>query len=234
MNSFEHGAIAVIIGASGGIGRAFAQHLADTKQFSQIIGLSRSSTPPLDLLNEARIEQCAGHVAQQQGNIRLIIDATGFLHNENYQPEKTWRQIDPASMAHNFAINAIGPALLMKHFLPLLPTQRKSAFVTLSARVGSIGDNHIGGWYGYRAAKAALNQLVKTMSVELARKKQDAICVALHPGTVDTGLSAPFAKSGLAVQTPTQATANMLGVINQLTIDQNGSFLAYDGSTIPW
>jgi NAD(P)-dependent dehydrogenase (short-subunit alcohol dehydrogenase family) len=234
MNSFEQGGIAVVIGASGGIGRAFAQHLADTKQFSQIIGLSRSSTPPLDLLDEGSIEHCAGHIAQQQGDVRLVIDATGFLHNDDFQPEKTWRQIDPASMAHNFAINAIGPALLMKHFLPLLPAQGKSAFVTLSARVGSIGDNHIGGWYGYRAAKAALNQLVKTMAVELARKKRDAICIALHPGTVDTRLSAPFAKSGLPVQTPMQATANMLGVINQLSIDQNGGFFAYDGSTIQW
>jgi len=234
MNSFEHGGIAVIIGASGGIGGAFAQHLADTKQFSQIIGLSRSSTPPLDLLDESSIEQCAGHIARQQGDVRLVIDATGFLHNDDFQPEKTWRQIDPASMAHNFAINAIGPALLMKHFLPLLAKQGKSAFVTLSARVGSIGDNHIGGWYGYRAAKAALNQLVKTMAVELARKRRDAICIALHPGTVDTGLSAPFAKSGLAVQTPQQATANMLNVISLLTRDQSGGFFAYDGSPIQW
>ncbi len=233
-DSFKQGSIAVVIGASGGIGRAFVQHLTDANHFSQVMTLSRSGTPPLDLLDEDSIEQCAGHIAQQQGDVRLIIDATGFLHNDDFQPEKSWRQIAPASMAHNFAINAIGPALLMKHFLPLLPKEGKAAFVTLSARVGSIGDNQIGGWYGYRAAKAALNQIVKTMSVELGRKKRDALCIALHPGTVDTGLSAPFAKSGLPVQTPQQATANMLSVINRLTRDESGGFYAYDGSKIKW
>ncbi|RCK44469.1 C-factor [Thalassospira profundimaris] len=234
LDSFAPGSIAVVIGASGGIGRAFVHHLTNANHFSQIISLSRSGTPPLDLLDETSIANCANSLSHMQGDIRLIIDATGFLHDENFQPEKSWRQINPAHMAHNFAINAIGPALLMKHFLPLLPKEGKSAFVTLSARVGSIGDNHIGGWYGYRAAKAALNQIVKTMSVELARKKRDALCLALHPGTVDTGLSAPFAKSGLPEQTPKQATANMLNVINRLSRDQNGGFYAYDGSEIEY
>ncbi|OKH89283.1 C-factor [Thalassospira sp. TSL5-1] len=234
MDSFAPGSIAVVVGASGGIGRAFVHHLTNANHFSQIISLSRSGTPPLDLLDETSIENCANSLSQMKGDIRLIIDATGFLHDENFQPEKSWRHIDPAHMAQNFAINAIGPALLMKHFLPLLPKEGKAAFVTLSARVGSIGDNHIGGWYGYRAAKAALNQIVKTMSVELARKKRDALCLALHPGTVDTGLSAPFAKSGLPVQTPKQATANMLNVINTLSSDQSGGFYAYDGSQIDW
>ncbi|PKR56159.1 SDR family oxidoreductase [Thalassospira marina] len=234
LGSFEPGAIAVVIGASGGIGRAFVQHLTNANHFSQIISLSRSSTPPLDLSDETSIENCAVRLAGAKCDIRLIIDATGFLHDDTFQPEKSWRQIDPAHMAKNFAINAIGPALLMKHFLPLLPKTGKSTFVTLSARVGSIGDNHIGGWYGYRAAKAALNQIVKTMSVELARKRRDAICIALHPGTVDTGLSAPFAKSGLPVQTAPQATTNMLRMIDQLDTGHTGGFYAYDGRKIEY
>ena len=118
-----------------------------------------------------------------------MIDASGFLHGDGLMPEKSWREIDPVHMQRAFAINAIGPALLMKHLLPLFPADGRSVFATLSAKVGSIGDNHLGGWYAYRASKAALNQLVRTAAIELRRKRPNAICVALHPGTVDTKLS---------------------------------------------
>ena len=125
-----------------------------------------------------------------------MIDATGFLHDNRQGPEKSWRQLDAVNLPRSFALNAIGPALIMKHVLPRLPRSGKAVFATLSARVGSIGDNRLGGWYSYRASKAALNQLVRTAAVELARRSPDALCIALHPGTVATALSTPFAATG--------------------------------------
>ena len=171
------------------------------------VELSRRSEPPLDLLEEASIAAAAAAVAARGLDLRLVIDATGFLHGAGFAPERSLRQIDPVHMARSFAINAIGPALLMRFFLPLLPKQGRSVFATLSARVGSIGDNSLGGWYSYRSSKAALNQLVRTASIELRRSHPEAICVAIHPGTVATGLSAPFAKAGLELQTADQAAA---------------------------
>lgn len=227
-------AIAVVIGAGGGIGAAVLEGLRQRGRFAKVLGLGRSSVPALDLLEEASIERAARHVAALPGDLRLLFDASGFLHGHGFQPEKSWRDLDPAALAHNFAVNAIGPALLMKHFLPLLPRTGKSVFATLSARVGSIGDNNLGGWYGYRASKAALNQLVHTAAIELKRSRPQAICVALHPGTVDTKLSAPFAKSGLAVRPPKEAAADLLAVIDGLTPEQTGGFLDYRGEALPW
>jgi len=137
-------------------------------------------------------------------------------------------------MAHAFAINAIGPALLMKHLLPLLPRQGKAVFATLSAKVGSIGDNQLGGWYSYRASKAALNQLVHTAAIELRRRHPEAICVALHPGTVHTALSAPFAKTGLTVVHPAEAAQRLLSVLAGLNASDSGGFFNHDGTPLPW
>jgi len=137
-------------------------------------------------------------------------------------------------MARAFALNAIGPALLMKHMLPNLPREGKSVFATLSARVGSIGDNRLGGWFSYRASKAALNQVVRTAAVELRRRRPEAICVALHPGTTDTKLSSPFRKSDLDVQSPDIAAQRLLSVIDRLGPDDSGSFFDHRGETIPW
>ena len=227
-------AIAVVIGAGGGIGAAVLDQLRQGGGFGQVLGFGRHSDPALDLLDEASIERAARHVAALPGELRLLFDASGFLHGGGFQPEKSWRDLDPAHLAHNFAVNAIGPALLMKHFLPLLPRQGKAVFATLSAKVGSIGDNQLGGWYGYRASKAALNQLVHTAAIELKRSRPQAICVALHPGTVDTHLSAPFAKSGLAVRPPEQAAADLLAVIDGLIPEQTGGFFDYRGAPLPW
>jgi len=166
--------------------------------------------------------------------LRLLIDATGLLHGQGLQPEKSWQQLDPVQMAQAFAINAIGPALLMKHFLPLLPLEGRAVFATLSAKVGSIGDNQLGGWYSYRASKAALNQLVRTAAIELRRRQPQALCVALHPGTVATDLSAPFAKTGLQVQAPGHAAARLLGAIDGLQAADSGGFFNHDGSALPW
>ena len=149
-------------------------------------------------------------------------------------PERSWRHLDPGALAHNFAINAIGPALLVKHFLPQLARREKAVFACLSARVGSIGDNRLGGWYGYRAAKAALNQILHTAAIELARSHPESVCIALHPGTVESALSSPFSRAGLDVQPPALAGARLLSVIDQLTAEQSGSFIDYKGAPIVW
>ncbi len=139
-----------------------------------------------------------------------------------------------AAVLRLFAVNAIGPALLMKHFLPLLAPQGKAVFATLSAKVGSIGDNRLGGWYGYRASKAALNQLVRTAAVELGRRRPQALCVALHPGTVATRLTAPHATGHLEVRAPAAAARCLLGVLQGLRKEHNGAFLDYRGEALPW
>ena len=224
--------IAVVIG-SGGIGGALAEALRTEGAFDEVVTLGRSSTPALDLVDEASIVDCAQWITTL-GVPELVIDATGILHAPGMAPEKSWRELDPATLAQAFAINAIGPALLMKHFLPRLPRDRRAVFATLSAKVGSIGDNRLGGWYAYRASKAALNQLVRTASIELRRSRPQAICVALHPGTVDTGLSAPFAKTGLQVQTPALAAQRLLTVLGGLTVEDSGQFFDYRGERLPW
>jgi len=225
---------AVIIGATGGVGRALFDYLQQQPQYAQVIGFARREFIPLDLLDEASIAAGARYLADQAGEVSLIIDATGVLEGGEVTVEKSWRQLDAASMAYSFAINAIGPALLMKHFLPVLPRDRRCVFATLSARVGSIGDNHLGGWYSYRASKASLNQIVRTAAIELKRARPQAICVALHPGTVDTGLSRDFAKKGLEVQTPALAAERIVQCLSRLNAADTGGFFDQMGRTIEW
>lgn len=214
LGSFPQAGMAVIFGASGGIGGALVEAIRAAERFEHVVAFSRSTSPWIDLLDEASLERAAAFAADQ-GELRLVIDATGFLHDDRQGPEKSLRQLDAVKLARSFALNAIGPALIMKHVLPRLPRSGKSVFATLSARVGSIGDNRLGGWYSYRASKAALNQLVRTASVELARRSPDALCIALHPGTVATELSAPFAATGLEVHAPAAAARHLLAVVDQ-------------------
>ena len=218
-----------MIGASGGIGAALADALEANQR--PVIRIGRGTIPNLELEDEESIASAAAAIGPTLG---LVIDATGFLHNEKFRPERSWRQLDPRHLAHSFAINAIGPALIMKHFLPLLARDQRAVFATLSARVGSISDNHLGGWFSYRASKAALNQLVRTAAIELARTCKQAVCVALHPGTVSTCLSEPFAKAGLEVQTPAQAAAKLVAVIDALTAQQTGLLFDHRGAQIPF
>ena len=228
------GGIAIVVGASGGIGRALHARLSAQSRFHAVLGLGRRSAPPLDLTDEASIAAAARHVGALGADLRLMIDASGILQGDGLAPEKSWRDLDAAQMARAFAINAIGPALLMKHFMPLLPRQGRSVFATLSARVGSIGDNRLGGWYSYRASKAALNQFVRTAAIELGRRQPAALCVALHPGTVATSLSAPFVKAGLDVQTPEQAAERLLDTIERLPPGSSGGFFDHRGEPVPW
>jgi NAD(P)-dependent dehydrogenase (short-subunit alcohol dehydrogenase family) len=232
--SFPAAGLAVVVGAGGGIGQAMLDGVAGSGRFVRCIGFGRTGTPAVDLTREDSIAAAAAQIGALGVPLRLVVAATGFLHGGGIEPEKSWRQIDAAAMAHAFAINSIGPALLMKHLLPLLPRQGKCVFAALSAKVGSIGDNRLGGWYSYRASKAALNQLVHTAAIELQRQRPEAICVALHPGTVGTALSAPFAKSGLAVQTPTEAAQRLLSVIDSLCAADSGHFFNPQGERLPW
>jgi NAD(P)-dependent dehydrogenase (short-subunit alcohol dehydrogenase family) len=231
-SAFPAGGVAVVIGAQGGVGRALMAALQNVPVFATVVGFSRSGAVPVDIVSEATIATAAHTLAGQE--VRLVIDATGFLHGDGFMPEKSFRELSADHLAKSFAVNALGPTLLMKHFLPLLPRHGRAVFATLSAKVGSIGDNQIGGWYSYRAAKAALNQLVHTAAIEVRRSKPDAVCVALHPGTVATNLSSPFAKSGLNVRPADEAAGDLLAVISRLEPAQTGGFFDYRGEALPW
>jgi len=224
----------VVIGASGGIGGAVSVALAAGRIRGPVIGLSRQSEPALDLLDEASIEAAARHVASMNMPLRFLFMATGFLHDEVHRPERSLRDLSAAHMAKAYALNTIGPALVLKHFTPLLPREGRSVVAALSAKVGSIGDNHLGGWHSYRASKAALNQVMHTAAIELKRSRPEAICVALHPGTVDTKLSAPFSKAGLDVRPPEVAANDLLEVIEGLSPEDSGGFFDYAGWPLPW
>jgi NAD(P)-dependent dehydrogenase (short-subunit alcohol dehydrogenase family) len=227
--------IALVIGGTGSIGSAIINELKN-QNFTKIISLGRSSNPPLDLLDESSIKKAADFIKNQPGSLCLLFDATGILHNEdqNQMPEKTYKNIDLTFMKKNFEINVMGPALIMKHFLPLLDTDQKSIFATLSAKVGSISDNRYGGWYSYRASKAALNQMIKTASIELKMKNKNAVCVAIHPGTVTSKLSKPFQKDNLKIQSNKESAKNIVQVMTNLKINDSGLFFDWSGDIINW
>ncbi len=230
--------MAVVIGAGGGLGAALLAQLQHDIAYDTVIGLGRSADVALDYGDESSIAAAARQVAERctssGAELRLLVVASGFLHGQAGQPERSWSYLDAAYLAHVFAINAIGPALVMKHFLPLLPKQGRCVAGFLSAKVGSIGDNTLGGWYGYRASKAALNQLVKTASIELTRRNKLGVCVALHPGTVDTALSQPFAKTGLNVRPASEAASDLLRVLNGLQAASTGGLVDYQGTQLPF
>jgi len=230
LDSLKDGYRALVIGASGGIGEAFAAGLASDPKCADLVRLSRSRDG-LDVTDEQSVASHATRLAGREFDV--VICATGALVIDGAGPEKTIRHIDPIAMARQFALNAVGPALVLKHFAPLLPKQTRSLVGILSARVGSIGDNRLGGWISYRAAKAALNQIIRTSAIEIARSRPEAVLVALHPGTVATSLSASYSP-GHAVLEPVQAAASMLAVLDGLRPAQSGSFHAYDGSAIEW
>lgn len=250
VNEQVNAGLALVIGAGGGLGAALVSGLRQlaTPGYAApaVLALGRRTTPALDYTDEATLARAAQWVAEaidtQQMPLRTLIVASGFLHGavpgpageRPAQPERSWSQLDPAWLAHCFAVNAIGPALVVKHFFPLLARTGPCVAGFLSAKVGSIGDNALGGWYGYRASKAALNQIVRTASIELARRNRQAVCVALHPGTVDTALSQPFAKAGLTVRSPAVAAGELLTVLAGLTPAQSGGFFDYRGQPLPW
>ncbi|PZQ57542.1 MAG: short-chain dehydrogenase [Novosphingobium pentaromativorans] len=228
---------AVVIGASGGIGGAFEAALVEEGAFDIVHGFARLRSGPyrLDLLDEASIAAAAAHVAQGPAPA-LVIVATGLLHEGDLGPEKALRDLDPAWLSRLYAVNAIGPALVAKHFLPLMPRTGSPVFAALSARVGSISDNRLGGWHGYRASKAALNMLVRNLAIEERRRNDRAIVVALHPGTVDTALSRPFqgnVQPGRLFDAE-RAALQLLDVIEELKVTDSGKLFDYEGTEIPF
>lgn len=229
MTSLPTGYRALVIGASGGIGGALVTVLKGDVGCSEVISLSRSGTG-FDVTNE---ESVAASAASLEGPFHLIFCATGGLTIDGVGPEKSLRQISAEAMMRQFALNAVGTALVTKYFTPLLPKKERGLMGFLSARVGSIGDNNLGGWISYRASKAALNQIIRTASVELARTNPDAVIVPLHPGTVATSLSEKYS-GGHERTEPTAAATNLLSVLNSLQPSQSGQFFAYDGSKIEW
>ena len=233
---------ALVVGASGGIGSSFVDALDAMDGVGRIFAASRRPVAagsdkivavPADLTDETSIAALSDRL--EGAELDLVVVATGVLHDEAMQPEKRLADIDAAQLARSFAVNSIGVALLLKHLLPLLARDRPSVFAALSARVGSIGDNRKGGWYGYRASKAALNMLIKTASIELVRLNPGAACIGLHPGTVDTNLSGPFQKHLRAEQifSPDSAAAKLLTVIASVGPEQSGKCLAWDGTEVP-
>jgi NAD(P)-dependent dehydrogenase (short-subunit alcohol dehydrogenase family) len=233
---------AVVIGASGGIGRALVCALAAGQAYAPVFALSRSEpsapqgvrTVPIDLGDEATIAAAAANVGEA-GPAGLVIVATGILHQDGVSPEKTFKALDPAAMAAVFSVNAIGPALVAKHFVPVLARRGRCVFAALSARVGSIDDNRLGGWYSYRASKAALNQILRTLAIEVARTRPEALVVGLHPGTVASNLSRPFRTDPTAkdVVQPDVSAAHLLRVLGGLGVTDTGGVFAWDGTRIP-
>lgn len=232
LTSFKPGSNAVVIGSSGGIGRSFVSALEADPSFAQVSTFSRSNPDrAIDLADEASIERAANSVGDE---LDLVIVATGILHDQQVQPEKAMRELDGSAMATVLAANTIGPALVAKHFLPRLRRDSKTVFAALSARVGSISDNRLGGWTSYRASKAALNMVIRTLSIEQARRRPESVVVGLHPGTVDTKLSAPFQRNVPQGKlfTPEIAATHLLRVIDGLQSRDSGGFFAWDGQAI--
>lgn len=230
---------AAIIGASGGIGGAFVNALAARDDVTEVLALSRSGTAfdnpkitpgHIDITHENSVLE----TSQQAGELDWVIVASGILSDgEALKPEKSWRDLNMDAFERVFRINTFGPALVAKHFLPLLPRKRRAVFASLSARVGSISDNGLGGWHAYRASKTALNMLIKNLSIELGRRNAEAICVGLHPGTVATDLSAKF-RGGVnhEIFTPDQSASYLIDVLDDLSADQTGKVFDWKGEEI--
>lgn len=246
LGSFTAPLAVAVIGASGGIGSALSNQIVLHAPSSTVHKLSRHPgqialrdhfSTHIDLEDETSIAEAAEHVAAQTCTLDAIFVASGLLHNgELLQPEKSLNSIRKTSLELLYRVNAVGPALVAKHFLPLLKRDSKSVFACLSARVGSISDNRAGGWYGYRAAKAALNMIIKSIAIELARQNPSAICVGLHPGTVDTALSKPFqgnVPKDKLFSVDRSASA-LLAVVDGLTKVDSGKCFAWDGQVIPF
>ncbi|MEC4239812.1 SDR family NAD(P)-dependent oxidoreductase [Pseudomonas sp. DSV-1] len=230
MASLGDGYRALVIGASGALGTAFCEQLRQDPRCAGVHALGRQTVPELDLERPDTIASAATELAAE-APYQLIVHAAGLLHRDRIKPEKSFSAIEQEALQAVFQVNTLGPALVLRHFLPLL--EPRGAMAMLSAKVGSIGDNRLGGWYAYRASKAALNMLIKSAAIELARTRPQSRLLSLHPGTVVSGLSQLF--RGACNARPAEvAAAQLLTLIDQLTPADSGHFFAYDGERLPW
>ncbi|MBY6204944.1 SDR family oxidoreductase [Halomonas denitrificans] len=251
MSSFPGDGAALVQGASRGIGLGFVRRLLDCGRFERVFATCRDPASAdalngiddpaltvlqLDVTRPASIRDATAEVEASGMPIRLLLNVAGLLHDEQQAPEKRLEDLDADALARSFAVNSIGPALVLEAFRPQLARRGRTVVAALSARVGSIGDNRLGGWYAYRASKAALNQLMRTASVELARRNRNALVVLLHPGTTDTGLSEPFQENVPDDQLfpVDRACRQLLDVIDGLGEGDSGGFFAWDGQRIEW
>ena len=248
LDRYGPGARVAVFGASGGIGAAFVRALAEDDQVAEVFAFSRRAVPSAgkvtglvcDPLDEGALGDAAAAM-KAGGPMHVVVSAIGTLHgplpsrDKGYGPEKAFRQLDPEAFGQVMAVNALAPALVAKHTAPLLAKDRPAALALLSARVGSISDNGLGGWHSYRASKAALNMLIRGLSIEVARRAEQAIVVGLHPGTVDTALSEPFQRGvpDGKLFTPERSVAGMLGTLNGLRPDDTGWVFDYAGERVP-
>ena len=225
---YEYSGRALVFGASGGIGQAFSRFLENKLGSENVVNVSRSFDG-FEISDEEKILKFSESI---EGSFNLIINATGVLQTTEEGPEKTINVVKQKSMIDMMTINAIGPALLLKNFSKKLDKTKFSVFVNLSARVGSITDNRLGGWISYRSSKAALNQIIKTSSIEINRRNKNAICVGLHPGTVKTRFTEKFQNTTETIS-PDESVEMMMKVVENLSVDDNGYCFAYDGKVIP-
>ena len=237
---------AVIIGSTGGIGEAITKKISDLKSYNKIYTFNRSNIRApikntenffLDLKNEESISEASNLLSSRNDKIDLLIICTGILHDlDNIKPEKTWNEINYKSFNDVMLINAIGPALIAKYFIPHFEKNKKGLFSAISAKIGSIEDNKLGGWYSYRASKSALNMTIKNLSIEASYKRPNIIFSALHPGTVNTKLSKPFQSSSYKkkVFSPSESADYLINVLSKLTVEDSGKLVSWDGSIIPY
>jgi NAD(P)-dependent dehydrogenase (short-subunit alcohol dehydrogenase family) len=231
LHSFPENFHACVIGASGAIGAAFVEALQSDSRCARVIALHRNSIPAIDLTDETSIEAAAAEI-NSQGPFHLIIHAAGILHQADFMPEKKLGDLNMAQMQSTFMVNTFGPAIVLRHFSKLLDKQR-GVFALLSAKVGSIEDNRLGGWYSYRASKAALNMMIKTAAIEIKRTQPNSVVIAMHPGTVTSALSQPF--RGAEIGRPASlAASEMLRVLDDLQAEDTASFVSYNGEHLPW
>lgn len=242
LKTFETDLKVIIVGSSGGIGGALVNTLVEMPQVGQLYSLSRKgqrhpstkvSNLLFDFMDEASLT-AAAETLKTNGPFDIIIVATGLLQGDGAGPEKNMRALSHQGFAKSFEINTIGPAMTAKHLIPLLRRDRKAVFAALSARVGSISDNRLGGWYAYRASKAALNMVLKTLSIEVGRRFKDQIIIGLHPGTVDTDLSKPFQGNvpDGKLFSPDYSAKKLLEVIDQRTSEDSGSLFDWAGKRV--